>query len=160
MRDISGLFRLNNAQRQLKLYWNSMTEAWLDCSVAKYRTVLETRAEPRAKHLNSKYGQERKELGPMYNLLIARYSQFPLSLSKAVLLPASCLLPPRIANSPILSVGSHLASEQSWAGNGVSLRLVRIVYDSWVSRLVCAGEGDLGARSRACSRAGNLDLVA
>jgi hypothetical protein len=40
----------------------------------------------------------------MYNLLIARYSQFPLPLSKAILPPASYL--PRIANSPILSSSS------------------------------------------------------
>ena len=114
----------------------------------KLSNDLETQISVSGETFLSKYDQEQKKLGSMYNLLATRYSQSPSPFPYP---KPPCLAPSAHRQLSYSQLPQHLASEQSWAGDGVCLRLVRIVYDSRVSRLVCAGERDLRAWSRAGS---------
>lgn len=60
---------------------------------------------------------------------------------------------------PKASCDMQLASENGGAGDGVGLRLISIISDTWITRLVCTGEGNQ-VSGNGGTAAADLELMA
>lgn len=139
MRDISGLFcpKMHAVNRSNHLFDDRSVERVFRGKLLKH---FETLISTSGKRFHSKYDQNNNGsvlCTTSSNPYIHRPFP-PIQSHPPSYLPSST--PPQL--SPF-EFAKHLASEQRWAGDSIGLRLVGIIYDSWVSGLVCARECDL-----------------